>query len=439
MHLKAPINKNYCATVVEIPNLYPLIGCDNVVGTKIFGSQVIVGKDTGENMRGLYFPVETQLTSDFLSHNNLFRDPLLNVDQTQKGYFELNGRIRAVKFRGHKSEGFFIPLASLLPFVDVKDLSTMPIGEEFDEINGVSICKKYTINTSRTAGSGNKEGRRADVRISRIVKGQVHLHDDTDNLRKNLHKVTPYDIISITDKYHGTSFGVANVLTNKKLKWYERLLLKLKVAIVTTCYDLVYFSRRVIKNEYETKAHTHFYKYDLWADIKESLKEKIEKGITLYGEAVGFTKTGEYIQDGYDYGSKPKEFRTFIYAITSTNTDGVVTRFSRGQVKDYCLKHNLETPREFYYGPAMYVVDMNHCEEEWSKCFLEKLEYLYLEKDCIVCKNKVPAEGIVVAVDDLQEYKGYKLKSYRFLERETKQLDEGKINMESQESELVEE
>ena len=40
-----------------------------------------------------------------------------------------------------------------------------------------------------------------------------------------------------------------------------------------------------------------------------------------------------------------------------------------------------------------------------------------------MCKNKVPAEGIVVKLEELFSCRPTKLKSFNFLEYETKQLD----------------
>ena len=48
-----------------------------------------------------------------------------------------------------------------------------------------------------------------------------------------------------------------------------------------------------------------------------------------------------------------------------------------------------------------------------------------------MCENKVPEEGIVVRVEDLFECKSYKLKSFRFLEFESNELDKGVADVES--------
>jgi len=78
-------NKNYCTTVVAIQNVIPLENCDNVVHTSIMGNLVIVSKDIKIGELGLFFPVECQLSKEYLSANNLYRNQLMNVDTTQKG------------------------------------------------------------------------------------------------------------------------------------------------------------------------------------------------------------------------------------------------------------------------------------------------------------------------------------------------------------------
>ena len=64
----------------------------------------------------------------------------------------------------------------------------------------------------------------------------------------------------------------------------------------------------------------------------------------------------------------------------------------------------------------------------------EFLSEKYLEKDSIYCKNKVPEEGIVVRLDNSFEIDSYKLKSFRFFEKETKDFDNGIVDIETQES-----
>jgi len=54
------------------------------------------------------------------------------------------------------------------------------------------------------------------------------------------------------------------------------------------------------------------------------------------------------------------------------------------------------------------------------------------EKNCFMCKNSVPEEGIVIRKEGLFGYDAFKLKSFRFLEFESAELDKGQSDMESE-------
>lgn len=433
MKLKEPINKNYCATVVILDKFVELPNCDNVKHAIIFGNSVIVGKNETKGVKGLFFPIETALSNSFMEENNLHKDGALNRVPEEKGYFETTGRIKAVKFRGHKSEGFFIPLTSLKAFADIKELASLNEGAEFDHINGVEICHKYVIKNSQTQGSGKVK--QAVKRISRLVPDQVRLHVDTENLRKNIFKLKPDDYVGDSNKVHGTSWVVGRLATYKKLKWYQKAFRWLGADIITKEYSMVYASRKVVKNEYDTKNHKHYYSYDLWEDIKNAVEFAVQQGITLYGECVGFLNDGGYIQKKYDYGCKPKEFKLFVYRVTYTSLEGKVFEFSIPQVKAYCEKYGLTYVPEFYYGKAkdMFPLPVG---DNWNDQFLQMYEESSkLDDDCDICKNKVPKEGRVLRIDKPLAFEAYKLKSFRFLEAETKALDAGEVDLESSQSE----
>jgi hypothetical protein len=54
-----------------------------------------------------------------------------------------------------------------------------------------------------------------------------------------------------------------------------------------------------------------------------------------------------------------------------------------------------------------------------------------LEKDCVLCRNNVPDEGIVLRIEN-PNTEAFKLKSFRFLQKETKDLDQGVVSMEDE-------
>jgi len=419
-------NKNYLAKIVKLITLNKHPNADRLQVAIIDFQNVITGLDAKVGDLYVYFPVESQINSEFLSATNSFRDKELNKDKEQAGFFEKNGRVRAVKLRGEQSCGYIVPIKTVEAFVK-KDLSKY-VGQEFDMIGDIQLVKKYVVKVSQTPRT-SKQGKKP--RISRLVEGQVHLHIDTENFRKNAYKVKPNDTISVTYKVHGTSFWVSNVLVKKPLCPIRKIMKFFRLPVrVDTEYDYVYGSRRVVKNEYETQQKQDFYGYDLWGDIKEELKEFIPKGYTLYGECVGFTKDGKAIQKDYDYGCVAPQKKIFIYRITITNEDGFVTNLSTLEVEEFCKKFNLNYVPLFYYGEAGDMFDFREDDPNWTDNFVKALEKDYNEKYCYICNNKVPEEGIVIRKESIFQFEAYKLKSFSFLERETKQLDKGEENME---------
>lgn len=435
----APKNPNYAATVVALSTFVDLPNCDNVKAAIIFGNHVIVSKDTKAGDLGLFFPVETALSAEFLGQNNLYRKAEFgNVDPEKKGYFEQHGRIKAVKFRGHKSEGFWIPWTALSY---IPGLQILDIGDTFDSIGDHEICRKYVPKSNRRGGLNVSRARVARLEDA-FVENQFRFHFDTENLRRNIQKIQPTDWISISDKWHGTSVVIANLLVKRELAWYERLLKKIGVKVQDTTYGLAYSSRKVVKAvNGRTKASNHFYSDDIWGIVAKEIEDRVPKGFTIYGEIVGYTPQGGAIQGGYAYGCQPGTHKLVVYRVTSTNADGQTLELNWLQLKEFCTKYGFEMVKEFWYGQAKNFVtapwvEVDHFQQE----LLDRLEYLYVnDQDCPYNEPGTPAEGIVLRVDRLNECESFKLKNFRFLEHESKLLDKGEADIETLESEPVEE
>jgi len=431
MKLNKPKNPNYAAIVVEVKQVLPLEGCDNVQAAVIMGNQVIVSKEVSVGDKGIYFPLETQLSAKYLSANNLYRKPELNGDPKEKGYFEENGRIRCVKFRGHKSEGLLMPMRSLSTLGIGSDLDVdLKEGDEFDELLGVEICSKYVVKVNPVRSGGGLGKPKVKKAQSKLIDGQFNFHQDTSMLYKNLHKIKPMDVISISYKMHGTSGISAKVLCKKKLTLVERLAKFFGLNVVETEYDEIYSSRKVIKNEELNPNPQHFYKEDIWKSAHDRIKHTLINGMTLYYEIVGYTPGGSPIQGKFDYGYTPGTFGVYVYRITMTSVDGKVFEFSMSQILQWCTKMGLNHVPVLYMGKAMeFVPDFTY--DSFHEKFLSDIKSSYNEKDCIMCTNVVPEEGCVIRVEGL-EFEAYKQKSNRFYELETKLLDKGETNMEDE-------
>ena len=202
-------------------------------------------------------------------------------------------------------------------------------------------------------------------------------------------------------------------------------------------YGIVHSSRCVIKSvDGQTKHSNHFYGTDVWDEVLSAIEDVIPAGYTVYGEIVGYTKDGKAIQKGYHYNCAENTNQLRVYRVTSTNQDGKVIEFTRSQINDFCTSTGMQPVRELYYGRASNLIPFyaeSETVEQWQARFLTQVEGIYVtDKMCPYNNFEVPAEGVVIKIDGYPE--AYKLKNFKFLEWETKQLDAGVVDTETEET-----
>ncbi len=443
-------NPNYAAKVKELPDPVAHPNAERLEGFNIDGS--IVWYSKGLLKKGdvvIFFPVECQINPSILSYLNLFAEKSLNVDKTKTGYFDSKGRVKALRLRGEPSEGFILPIVHFYNALVGEDLKNHPSkypenNTIFDDIEGTWICKKYIPAPAKNSGSRNTKEK---IKISDIIiENQFRFHYDTEKLQNNLEQINPNDWIVITKKLHGTSAVFANVLTRRKLNIREKIAKLFGVNIPTEEYTKMYSSRSVVKS-IAGKYHTSkqgYYNNDIWGLCYEAIKDKIEPGVTLYGEIVGYLPGGKMVQKDYDYGYEESKtecvynvnYGFHVYRITYTNSQGDVLEYTWEQLKSYCKKHILQHVPEIFNGVAMsYTYGVEDNVEQWRQEFLEKLKRdvsFEMEQLDSMCKNDVPAEGICIR-RETKNIKAFKLKCFRFLEKETAELDSARIDLETQE------
>lgn len=430
MKLTKPVNSNYAALVTKISKTIPIEGANTVQIGIVLGNSVVISKELKEGDVGIYFPLECALSKEYLEANNLYNKYELNSDTTKKGYFDTPGRVRAQRFMGNKSEGLFMPLNSLSFIFSYSD-EDLKIGDEFDTLYGVPICHKYVPRNNK--GIPKTSIKHIKKEDSKIIENQFQFHKDTKMMFRNLNDFNPDTSIHISYKVHGTSGISSYVLCKRKLNLLEKILLKLRVNINTTEYDYIYSSRKVIKNPEININPNHFYGEDIWGLAHSKIKDVLTKGMSIYYEIIGFLPNGQYIQSNYDYGCKENEFNIQVYRITNTDPDGKVFEYSPEQVQDFCKSKGLNHVDQLFLGYAKDLFPYNNTDsiEDWRDGLLDHIKSLYNDKDCYMCKNKVPEEGAVVRING-PEFNAYKVKSEKFYRMETSNLDKGLTDIEEE-------
>lgn len=420
MKLQTPDNANYAAVVVTIKSLTKLEGSDFLQGTPLLGYQAIVGLSTKVGEVGIVFPPETQLSDEYCRENNLFRHSENNKDTDQAGYIEDNRRVKAMKFRGNRSDCLFMPLDSLAyTKVNIDDLKE---GDVFDVLEKHEICKKYVIKRKTSYNRLEKNSKKLFQRVDKVFLPE---HVDSDQYYR-VKDTIPGDVrITVTQKLHGTSIRVANTYVRRKLGWHERLARKVGVQVKEEEFDYVYGSRRVIKDVHNP-AQQHFYLAlegkDIWTREGERLKGSLPTGYILYAELIGWADENTPIQEGYTYQIPQGTCELYVYRVSHINSQGRLVDLSWVQLKEFCSGLGIKYVPELWSG---YHRDFK-VEDFVDHRFHEEGIADAVPLD----KNSPVDEGVCIRVEGLVPYIA-KAKGETFYNFESKMLDKEAVDMEA--------
>ena len=351
---------SYTGFVCQIKNLRDHPNADRLYLGECFGNTVCVSK-TGytDGMLGAYFPTDGQLSVEFAKNNNLVRKKDENGNNIG-GYMDPDKRnITAIKLRGEKSDGLFLPLSCLDYCFEDGAAAHLKLGDTISVVNGHEICCKYIPRQQHRRGGyseGNKT-RKKKVNIAPLFME----HADTEQLAYNLNAFKPGDEIEITLKCHGTSqrTGHLPVLKNYKRTLWDRLLRREGTPIYE--YDLVTGTRRTVienteggyygSNEFRMP-HAEFFRNKLW------------KGETVYYEVVGFTDTGTPIMspasnskmNDKEFVKQYGETTVFSYGCSPT---GKTTLYGRDDEGEYAIESAIPQSDIYVYRITITNEDVN--------------------------------------------------------------------------------
>lgn len=429
----------HCGYVVKVNELRKHPNADRLNIATFFGNDTCVSLDIAMGEIGIYFPVDLQLSEEFCLENHLLRKKPDGTPDT--GYMDPKKRnVTAVRLRGEKSDGLYLPLKSVA-YTGI-NLDELNIGDTVTILNGHEICKKY-IPIHKHHSADNKVNK---IRKKKVPVAPLFVeHADTEQLAYNMNAFKNGDLIEITLKMHGTSGRTGylprlidivptNILAALcKVKDHERKLNKLQKAMIAYFdkhsepkYDwgLVSGTRRTVLDSFDGG----FYGSNEFREKHEKTFEgKLHKDETVYYEIVGFTDDGtpimpkasnkklnnkEFIKQYgeetvFSYGCDPdnKKSDLYVYRMTTTNEDGDVVEYTPDFMRYRCEQMGVKCVPLLWRGFIPEEVNPG----EYIKEIAEK----YYDGPDPVGKTHV-REGVVCRILNRPGFAAYKHKNYDF-------------------------
>lgn len=437
---------SYTGFVCQIKNLRNHPNGDNLYLGECFGNTVAVSRNGyTPGMTGVYFPTDGQLSTEFCQNNNLLRLRDENGHSIPGGgYMDPDKRnVTAIKLRGEKSDGLFLPLTCLDYCFEDGAAAHLKIGDTIDVVNGHDICTKYIPRSNKRVGhptSGNKTRKRRVPLAPLFVE-----HADTEQLAYNLGAFRSGDDVEITLKMHGTSqrTGFLPVFSGYRRTIWDKLFRRDGEPIYN--YDLVTGTRRTVINGEDGG----FYGSNAFRmPHAELFRGKLWKGETVYYEVVGFTDTGvpimsecsnkklndkEFVKQygqttTFSYGCAPisnikvyesEPYETipqsdiYVYRMTMTNEDGNIVEYTPDFMRYRCEQMGVKTVPVFWKGTIPEhpgsATDPTIEPGEWIKNVAER----FYDGPDPIGKTHV-REGVVVRITNKPKFCAYKHKNWYF-------------------------
>ena len=440
----------YNAYVTRLKNVRPHSNADRMLLADCFGNTICVGLGAKNGDIGVYFPTDGQLSVEYAEKNNLVR----KKDENGKnigGYLDPDKRnITAIKLRGEKSDGLFMPLESL-EYTGV-DISTLTEGTVINVVNGHEICCKY-IPRQKTC-SNNGGGKVNKTRKKKVNIAPLFVeHADTEQLAYNLNAFKAGDLVEITLKLHGTSgrTGLLPVLKGYKKTLIDRFLRRDGKPIYD--WDYIDGTRRVVLENYDGGYYGDNSFRKQHGDV---FRGKLHKGEEVFYEIVGFTDSGAPImgtvnnkktQDKdfinkygktttFSYGCEPPNSELYVYRMTMTNEDGHIIEYSPDYMRYRCEQMGVKTVPVLWKGyiPPVFSTDENGQLKgyvlETPGEYIKNIAEQFYDGEDPIGKTHI-REGVVVRIINRPKFAAFKHKNFSFKMLSgiiTQQLNDTEIN-----------
>ena len=442
----------HVAYIVKINELHKHSNADRLQIATIFGASVIVDLTVKEGDIGIFFPIDLQLSEEYCEYNNLVR----KLDETGNnigGYLEPNKRnIRAMRFRGEKSEGLYMPLESL----KYTGKTQFEVGEKINIINDHEICRKYIPRGTKSTPA-IKQGNKARKKKTPIAPLFAE-HADTEQLVYNLEAFQPKDLVEITLKMHGTSsrIGYLPVLQGYKKTLLDRILHREGTPIYK--WDYISGTRRCVLSSFDGGfyGNNQFRK-----QYEDFFRGKLHKGEEVFGEIVGFidkdlpimpsvsnektkdkdfikqygkttifsygcSDTGVILQKGEDYEGtfyipkKVPQSDFYVYRMTCVNEDGDTIEYPPDYMRYRCEQMGVKYVPLLWRGiitsndvKDFYIDEDGNPGDGTAGEYIQSVAEQFYDGPDPIGKTHI-REGVVVRIINRPKFCAFKHKNWYF-------------------------
>lgn len=429
----------YTGFITQIKNIHKHPNADRLQMGECFGNTVIVGLEYVENQIGVYFPVDGQLSEEFCKVNDLVRRKDENGNNCG-GYLDpVKRNIRAMKLRGERSDGLFLPLTCLTNFTKISDLK---VGDLVDYYGATEICRKYIPITNSSSKYYGIKVAKAKVNFAPTF----YEHIDTPQLAYNLNAFKSGDIVELTLKMHGTSGRTGYLpLVKTKKTWFDKLFKRHGKDYKE--YGYVTGTRRVVLDSNHSGG---FYDDNSFREfMAKKFEGKLHKGETVYYEIVGFqgpegapimssVKNSKIADKAFSkqYGEEtvfsygcnqysdyePDQYREddtcgrgyrtgvccdlYVYRMTMVNEDGDTVEYSPDQMRNRCEMIGV------HYVPVFERFIIPDSDVEAGEYVVREVEK-YFDGPDPIGKTHV-REGVVARIINRPFISVYKHKNFSF-------------------------
>ena len=419
------MDNNHVGYVVRVKELHPHPNADRLQIMHLFETDTVVDLNVHVGDMGVYFPTELQLSERFCEVNNLVRRKDENGNEVG-GFLDPDKRnIKAIKLRGQKSDGLYLPITCLTDFCRISDLHE---GDRIGVINGEEICRKYLPQQSGSISYKHKENnKKACKEVPYFYK-----HVETEQLAYNLDAFHPGDIVQITEKLDGTSGRTGNMqVAHEHRTIWDRLLHRHgKNKMV---YEYVTGTRNVVL---VSDHQGGFYESDDWRyAMSKKFENKLPENMEVFYEIVGFqgpngcsimpSVSNSRINDKnfiktygdtttFSYGCKNENgyndeypcCQIYVYRIIIVTNNGDTIELSPAQIKYYCEQWGVNYVPEY----ETFIIPQD-CTNPGE--YVVKKAEQYFDGPSVLDASHIK-EGVVLRICNRNNFKVFKHKNFNY-------------------------